>query len=351
MSSALSRHRVVRVVTVAVAVALAVAGCGDDDGDDGAVGLTPTATETPSPEPAATPTAEPEPTPAPEPDCELDDAYTVADEAVADGRLAPGGQWSTGTAAVAFDERTTTGEDFARRLGLDCGVKAAQRTDDGGERLLIAAWTGPRFAYVVQATDEPSTPYSPDATVTFLFEAPRGEFLRDGQLLWGARAEGGETILIGHLDYSLGATAKSWQAGLEDPPDPDPDLESERHAIAVLEASGARNVSLAQPAEFGSEQGYVQFVSPTGQLNVVDVAPQGWFDPLQPRYNSGETRVIDVEGIEVRVTEKGPDDEWAIAGELGFACGDHVWIIQPPFNGTTAEMVEMVRLIAAAGQC
>lgn len=345
-----------RVLTVSLlTVALVAAGCGDDD-DGAAPQPTPTADVTPTaePTPVPSPTAEPPtptPTPEPEPDCDDADAFAVAEEALAEARLEPGGAWSTDTEGMPFDERTGTGEEFAERLGLDCGVKAVQSTATGGERLLIAAWTGPRFAFVVQATDAPSTPYSLDAVVTILFEFPRGEYLRDDLSLWAAEAEGGETIVIGHLDYNLGATAKGWQADFPPPDDVEPELDSERHAIAVLEAAGARNVGIAQFHELGSEEGYIQFISPTGQINVVDVAPAGWFDPMAPRYNSGVTTRVDVDGLEVRVTEIGPDDEWSIAGELGWACGEFVWIMQPPFNGTTAEMLEMAELIVATGEC
>ena len=72
-----------------------------------------------------------------------------------------------------------------------------------------------------------------------------------------------------------------------------PHSRAEEVGIFVLETAGARNVGIAQPPEFGSEEGYIQFVSPTGQILVVDVAPDGWFDPMQPRYYTGETRVND----------------------------------------------------------
>ncbi len=42
--------------------------------------------------------------------------------------------------------------------------------------------------------------------------------------------EAGPTIVIGHVDYSLGATAKSWQAAIPSPPEGESTLESERHA-------------------------------------------------------------------------------------------------------------------------
>ena len=59
---------------------------------------------------------------------------------------------------------------------------------------------------------------------------------------------------------------------------------------------------------FESPEGYVSFVSPTGQIGVVDVAPPDWFDPMTERYYHGETTFTDVDGVQVRVTQPGPDE-------------------------------------------
>ncbi|MCB0997210.1 MAG: PT domain-containing protein [Acidimicrobiales bacterium] len=338
------------VVAVVLVVSLAVGGCGDDDtgATDGAVEPTeqPTAvpTESPTEEPTSGPTA------TPEPECDLTDVYSVADDALAAARLAPGGDWTTEVTANPFAERTNAGPAFAARLALDCSVTASQAAGDG-QRLLLAAWTGQRIAFVIQATDPPTEPYVTEAVVTILTEDPTGEWLNDDLTWWAATLEDGESIVIGHNDYNLGATAKAWQMAIPAPEDAEPTLDAERHAIEVLQASGARNVSIAQPAEIGSEEGYVQFVSATGQISVVDVAPAGWFDPLEPRYNHGDTTIVDVGGVQVRVTEPSDEDIYAIAGELGWGCGDYVWILEPPFNGTTDELLASVTALLAVDAC
>ncbi len=104
---------------------------------------------------------------------------------------------------------------------------------------------------------------------------------------------------------------------------------------------------------FGSEEGYVQFTSPTGQLLVADVAPTDWFDPMIPRYFNGDSAVETIAGREVRVTNPTPDDNlgFSLGVEWGWACTDFVWILQPPFNGDAAEMRESVAAVLATMTC
>ena len=240
---------------------------------------------------------------------------------------------------------------MATSLGLDCGAVAAQR-GALGDRFVIVTWTGARLAFVVLADDQPTPPFEPQATVTVLTEDLDGEFIDDDQELFGARLSEGATILIGHDDYNLGATAKSWQAVVTPPPDAEATIDAERHGIEVLRAAGARNVSVAQPPEFGSEEGFLQFVSPRGLIGVADVAPADWFDPMVPRYLDGVTTVRTVGGVDLRITEPGPEaPPWVGAVEIGFGCGDWSWILEPPGNGSATELIEFAADLVAGAAC
>ena len=258
-------------------------------------------------------------------------------------------RWTVDPTGTHFAGRTTGGAEFAERLGLDCGMVAGQ-TIGPDERLLITAWTGPRLAWVLQTTETPTTPYDPQATVTVGIDDTEGEYLDDRRWVWAGTFGSGDTFVVGHVDYNLGAAAKGWMAG-SIPFDEDPVLASELHGFAVLEAAGMRNVGIAQPAEIGSEEGYVQFISPTGQISVADVAPTGWFDPLQPRYFSGPTRIERIKGVDVRITEPDPAERFAIGADLGFACNDFAWLLQPPANGDADEMLETAAAIIATTEC
>jgi len=283
--------------------------------------------------------------------CAEKTAFDVADRVVRLARLSPEGEWDIATESNPFFGRTNSAEEFAARLSLDCAVEAAQVGSAGNERLLLAAWTGPRMAFVVQAEDQPATPFRNDAMVTVITEEPRGEFLLDDRTIWGATLEHGETIVIGHVDYSLGATAKAWQSAVPSPPNGEPTLEAESVAIQYLEAAGARNVGIAQFAEFGSVEGLVMFVTPSGQIGIVDVAPRGAIEPMTSRYLTGPTRVVGIGDLDVRITEPGVDDIYAIAGEIGWWCNDFGWIMEPPLNGTIEEMIDMVSSLVVENDC
>ena len=99
--------------------------------------------------------------------------------------------------------------------------------------------------------------------------------------------------------------------------------------------AGMRNIGIAQPPESGSEEGYAQFISATGQISVADVAPTDWFDPMRSRYYNGETTIETIDGVDVRVTQPLPGDNLGFVRgvEVGWACDDFVWILEPPFNG------------------
>ena len=121
-------------------------------------------------------------------DCDVDAMLATVDRDLAAARLVAGGAWSTDTEGVAFDERTEDAESFRARLGLDCTVRAVQRTDTGAERLVLAAWTGDRHAFVVQATDRPTEPYRREQRFELFVEWPYGEWIED-QLFWAGTLE------------------------------------------------------------------------------------------------------------------------------------------------------------------
>jgi len=163
----------------------------------------------------------------------------------------------------------------------------------------------------------------------------------------------GETVVVGHDDYALAPVAKGWLAGPTPPTDEVIILDAERHAIAVLDEARMRNVGIADPPEPASEEGFVQFVSPTGQILAVDVAPTGWFDPEVPRFLTGATTVEMIDGVQVRVTEPTEGDNLGFTrgAEFGWACDGFVWILEPPFNGDADEMRQSVGAIVTTDEC
>jgi len=328
--------------------------CGNDDGitappadddQDSATSSTTTASTTTSSTTTTT-------TEVPPLECPLDGVLTVVDAAIAGARLAPGDEWSTDTSENHFAERTASGDEFVARLGLDCGLTASQTIGDD-HRLVIAAWTGSRMAWVVQTTETPSTPYAQEATLAVSIGAPRGEFVDgDERAVWAGTLDG-ETFIIGHVDYGLGPAAKDWVAGPRGPFDDEINLDSERHAIAALGEAGMRNISIAQLPERGSEEGYVAFISPTGQIMVADIAPTGWFDPNLPRYFTGATRLETIAGAEVRITDPAAGDNLGFTNgaEYGWACDNFVWLFEPPFNGSADEMIASVEAVIETEEC
>ena len=357
--------KTVRRLPILLALVLLAAGCGDDDvggppdttssttSSTTSTSSTTTSSSTTTTTTTSTTSTSTTSTTVPTPVCDSDAMLDAVDAAVELARLAPGDGWSTDTVASSFAERTATGAEFAERLAFDCGLTATETVGDD-ERLVIAAWTGPRFGYVIQSTGGPSTPYRLDATVTVIIDSTRGEYLDgDEQALWAGTFDSGETFVVGHADYSLGPVAKDWVAGPRVPFDEEINLDSERHAIAVLEAAGMRNIGIAQPPMFGSEEGYVLFISPAGQIIVADVAPTDWFDPMVPRYYHGETRFETISSAEVRITDPNEDDNLGFtpAAEYAWACDDFVWILEPPFNGDADEVRTNVQSIVDTEEC
>jgi hypothetical protein len=346
-------HR--RVLAVVAAVAMLATACGDDE----AAEPTPTATSTSTTSTTSTPTTStpttstPTTTP-PEPSCAVEGPLALLDEALAAARLSTPSEWSADPQTTSFASRTTSGEEYAARLGLDCGtLLGATGALGDSDWLAVVAWTGSRAAFAVQTTAAPSTPYTGGAYVQNPVTEEPGEFVADDMSTWAASGPDGESIVLGHVDFSLGAAAKDWEIGPRLPFEEEVNLASEQHGIDALVEAGMRNVGIAQSPERGSEEGYIQFVSTTGQISVADVAPTGWFDPMAPRYFGGDTRVESVDGVDVRITLPLPDDNlgFAIAAEVAFACADFVWILEPPFNGTVDEMEATATAIVATSEC
>jgi len=342
-----------RILLVPIAVvALLLASCGDDaPSTSPSTTTSSTTTTTTTTSTTTTTTSTTTTTTVPGPFCESDAALGVINDALAAARLPVPAAWDGALADTSFVDRTTTADEYAARLGLDCGLLLA--ADDDERSLAIAAWTGPRVAFAVQTTATPTEPYRAEAFVRNPVTEDRGEFVTGDMSVWAASGPEAESIVLGHVDYSLGAASKGWAAGPTVPPDEEINLAAEQHAIDALMAAGMRNVGIAQTPELGSEEGYVQFVSITGQISVADVAPTDWFDPLLPRYYTGETTIESIDGVDVRLTLPNPDDNLGFvqAAEVAFACDEFVWILEPPFNGTVAEMLATATMVIATDAC
>ena len=338
---------------------LLLAGCGGDD-DTAApdeTTTTTTSTSTTSTTEATTTTQAPEPGP----ECDLDAVLTAVDETLEMVRLAPGGEWTLATDESVFAERTVTVDEYLERLALDCGALAVQTTDDGGERLALVAWTGPRITFVVQATDAPSAPYERSAMFDVVVEWVRGEYFegpyrpnRDDRTTWATTLEGGESFVVHARDYPAGPVAKDWVAGLEfGEPEEYVSLPSERFGIDALRAVGARNVDVAELPETGSEIGYLSFVTPLGMAGETRVAPLGWIDPTT-EWHGRPVSTETIAGVEVHVSEAGPPDDSDILtydiAHFTFECGDHVWHVITGF-GSTGELRDFVTTLILSLDC
>lgn len=203
----------------------------------------------------------------------------IVDEQLAAARLAPGDQWSPEDSSP-FDARSYPAGDFNGQLGFDCSLRAVQTTSDGDTRLLLAAWTFPRYGFVVQAADEPADPYAQLVRFQLLIEQPDGEWI-DDQVLWAGTLAGRESVVVGTRDYPIGAVAKAWQSDYRPLPAGEVTLDSERAAIAALEATGNRMVMVAEEATFGSEVGWT-------------CGPEGW--RLMGSFGTAE-ELVDVAGV------------------------------------------------------
>lgn len=307
---------------VALLAVTACGGSGDDSrGGDALEDTRPTSTTLVAP-PAA-------------PDCDDAAMLAIVEEQLAAARLTPGDEWSP-DALSPFDDRTYPHEAFNDQLGFDCSLRAVQTTSDGDTRLLLAAWTFPRYGFVVQATDEPAGPYAQVIRFQLLLEQPDGEWI-DDQVLWAGTMAGGESIVVGAEDYGIGAVAKAWQSDFDPLPPGEVTLASERFAIDALEATRHRMVAVAVEATFGSEVGTIMFASPEGQVALATVAPLESSDPMQP-YLSGATSTEQIQGVDVRVTLPAVG-EYDV-GDVGWECGRYGWRLMGSF-GTDEELVEV----------
>jgi hypothetical protein len=269
----------------------------------------------------------------------------VVDDSIESARLAHGGTWSEDTDGSTFDGRTNTAEEFRYRLGLDCAVRLAAQTAGGDDRLLVAAWTGDRRAWVVQATDAPSSPYAPTQRVELYIDQPEGEWLVD-QYVWAGQLDTGDTVIVGTVDTSFALAAKSWWSEVDRFEDLEVTNAAERYGIDALVQAGARNVSVAEPADVQSEVAAIQFITPLGLVLIATVAPPDWFDPRAPIVE-GEMVVEQIGGVDVYVTTAVPES-YAV-GSVGWRCGEFVWFIDAAY-GTVDELTAWAGdLIESAG--
>lgn len=338
------------VLTVGALVALG--GCGDDDDDAGTTTTTQTTTTT---------TTESTTTTTEAPACSVDEVLAEVDATLELVGLAPGGDWSEATDGVPFAERTVPPETFRDDLGLDCAIERHQTTDTGADRLLLAAWTGPRISFVVRATDPPARPFQQIARFDLLFAQPDGEYFagphrpnRDLRTIWAATMPDGESFVLFAHDYSAGAVAKTWQEGFETSGEDEfITLDSERYGIERLRAAGARNVSIAEMPEIGSPIGTIQLVTPPGQLIVTRVAPIGIIDPTTEWHQRPVTSE-EVEGVTVYLSVAGPPDDADILtydiAHATFDCGDWTWHVTTGF-GTPEELMDWVRSFIPTLDC
>lgn len=338
------QHSLRAVIAAIVFLAAACGGSGDS-----ATQPTPTGAPQPTATVDATPSAAPAPTATPDP-CDPTTIFAVADQTISSGRVAEGqGPWITPAPDTTFSERTRDPASFASVNGLDCSVLAAQDGPGDSDRLLLASWTGDRYAMVIQLVDAPSTPYAPDQLFDFLSEQTFAEAVQPD--LWAATMQGGETLLLRVSGYSSGATAKTWQSEFDVPPPGETTNAAQRYAIAALEAADARNIGIAEPAPIGSELASVAFQAPGGAVMIATVGPVGLFDADFTSL-SGQQRSDTISGVDVFITEPGPDD---FAGaEVGFDClaAAYVWRLELGF-GDTAELLDwagqLLETIGCAG--
>ena len=285
----------------------------------------PTTTSTTAPDTMPPTSSATVPTTDPPVVCDRSRATGLLDESIARARLDPGGGWSDDTDGVAFVDRTRTATEFADRLGYDCVLRVAQRLDDGHERLALIAWNDVRHALVLQATDAPPDGYRTGIVFQLFFEQPSGEWLID-QFAWAATMDGGETIVIDVDDTSTGLTAKSWQLQAPVFEDLPVTTDAERHGIDVLLASGARLVSVAEPASVGYEIGSIQFHTPLALPAIATVGPADLFDPAAPIVADGEHTHRDVGGVTMRVST-GEELPGIVLHEAGWQCDGYGWRI------------------------
>jgi hypothetical protein len=266
----------------------------------------------------------------------------TVDGALASARLQPGvAAWTTPSSSV-FAAQTTAPEDFAVVLGFDCSWAGMQVVGDH-ERYAVAAWTGDRMGAVIQATDQPNSPYSEDKTVDLLATAPRGEVVDTDT--WAAEGPDGQTIILLNRGVDvLGLVAKSWIAdqGLASSTDDMTTDEgagspTDQVAIPALTAAGGRNVGGAEPSH-GSSVALYYLVTPLGDTIFVTVGPKDDFDPIA-QLPAGATSDRDLgEGDPVRFVD--PSEPYPTTA-AGFTCNGYGWMVEAE-NGDIEETSEFI---------
>ena len=256
------------------------------------------------------------------------------------------GSWTDDVTESEFAARTHSSDEFRYRLGLDCGLRAVSTTPDGSEIFVVGAWTGPRHGFVVQTTAEPATPYGTAIRFQLFVDQVDGQWLSDGEV-WAGTRDNGETIVVATQDTSTGVTAKAWFADVPRFVDLEVTIDAEREAIDLLERAGARNVSVAEPADLGSELASVQFITPQGLHLFAVVGPPGWFDPEAQLFD-GERTVETIGDVQVYVTAGAP--EAYATGSVGWVCDGDVWFIDTTW-GTVDELVDWARTLIETADC
>ncbi len=339
-------HRCAPVGSVLVVVAVITGACnGTTDVTMSPPGrTTPTTQTTAATTTAAADTTKTVPsaaTSSPVDPCDPAPLLAAVDAALVAARLSAA-TWAAGPGASQFAARTTPAEDFAVRHAFDCSLLAAHPGSDT-DRLLLAAWTGNRMAWVVQATDQPAVPYEESVRVDLLLEQPWGEWVAED--VWAVTLATGETLVIGTVDYSLGAAAKSWLVDYPEPPSPPPQLPAEEYAWPLLEAAGARNVGIAEPSE--TTVASLAFSTPLGNVMVATVGPLTDFDPIEG-YLRGERRLVEISGTSVQFSLAG-EGQFGVA-EGGFLCSSWGWRLEAAM-GTVDELTGFLRALIPILDC
>lgn len=146
-------------------------------------------------------------------------------------------------------------------------------------------------------------------------DQPFGEWLVD-QFVWAGSLATGDTVIVGTVDTTFGLTAKSWWSEVPRFDDLEVTNAAERYAIDALIHAGNRNVSVGEPANFGTEIAAVQFVTPLGLHLIATIAPPDWFDAAAPIVE-GEIAVERIAGVDVYVTAAVPEVVRDRLGRLG----------------------------------
>ncbi len=283
---------------------------------------------------------------APDP-CDPGEIAAIASQALEAARLPVADtEWIASADGGQFGARTTDPDLLAQTQGFNCSWQALQHVGDD-ERLLVAAWTGDRVSMVLQATDGPTDPYSPDRTVDILLEAPRGELVAPDT--WAVTLESGNTvILLARNHGGLGWLAKSWLADYVFVPgdgDSDPELTvTEQMALPMLRSAGGRGVSVAEPSH-GSPVTSISLVSPSGDRLFATVGPSDRFDTSE-MISRGIRFDTEFGTTAVRLVDPFADYPATVAD---FACNGYNWVIEADDGGVIETFGFVAALVSTLG--